>query len=642
MTPAMQLSTTTPLTDKDSRLMQPLQIAYESSIRSVLQYRQQQREKWEAFGKALDEREIQLKQKEDRAKRILTGGRFTVEEMETLREDLQKECSGDSHYLGIILVGDNITSSPEVHTATTKSTPDTLLALLQRRVAEQEARLNDWAAFQKELSRRNEDIIVLKSPSKTPRKSPQKYQIVSPAKTSTATPTRIAPRSTTKAQTEKVNLGASVSRTAFSASAAAQRVKTSPTKAGQEAPPPRSLHKPVSGRASVRLSPAKLSETMRAPTSSLKAIPLVSSLQLSRPPSTEVFPYHTDAPSPFKIPSRVGPSSSTSTSPARSRAATHASTASQSSIATGPCTPNRDRGISLSDRARENLAMAASTSKRLHMVSAMDETPGKAITMDSDTRSQPHTDQKLVGSKETINEDTRRADAAASLLAMSQGVVVIQPTEQSTNWRPVTGYARTSPSTSPTRSRLHQQPAGRTLEEAASITTTAADSWPANPFLDDVASIGEEKMKTPPAQADAETPHTKPSNDSMSPDRMQNLSQETATKLTNAASLPIPSMSTPPIPASATSPLTPPPKQTPPAQTPTIATSVPPPSSKIDTDAEPSTNPSSPTKHKLPGRPRTPHEDLFADDADCASVFKTRSRVRVSPPPTAASPSRVE
>lgn len=126
-------------------------------------------------------------------------------EPKSLKQQLRSEYNGDQILLEIGLGGDtdegriamvedsfsNIWKPTlDGKAPTYNSGPPGLLADLEQRVESQKARLQTWRDFQVEVSRRNEELVVLPSPMKSPMRSPTKSPFKSPAK---ATPTRPIP-----------------------------------------------------------------------------------------------------------------------------------------------------------------------------------------------------------------------------------------------------------------------------------------------------------------------------------------------------------------------------------------------------------------------------------------------------------------
>jgi len=114
------------------------------------------------------------------------------------KRQLQHDHTGDQRWLNVILSGDNAQAADDLledsfeniwaHMKVGKglkydSKPDSLLADLNKRVEEQQSRLELWRSFQNELSHRNEEFIVLKSPEKSPQKLQLRSPIKSPRKT---------------------------------------------------------------------------------------------------------------------------------------------------------------------------------------------------------------------------------------------------------------------------------------------------------------------------------------------------------------------------------------------------------------------------------------------------------------------------
>ena len=611
---ARRLATATSIDNHDPKLVQVLQIAHEASLRYSLAARERQRQQWLSYCSLLDQSERQLKEREDKARMVLDDKRYLAEDMELLRGNLQAECSGDVGWLDILLGVDDrplvpVTipaAEPVLSVEPSSKSQDTLLAVLLRRVTEQEDRLDDWMSFQKDLSRRNHDMIVLKSPSKTLRKSPQKYQLVSPVKAATRSPLKAPVKSPVK-QNDSVSL-----LTAGKSILSAKDMVTSVSKAS----PLRSLSKSTRERSAPGSSSALHGADFSTPTAPSTPSPATS---------TVPFPAHRDGPSPFKIPPRATAttSSSTSTSPARSRAPTYTSLASHSSERLAdPSTPSRDRGISLTERARETLtlAFAASTSRRLLASGAMapDETPGllglgielvdPAGAVQADERSPVHTSVPVL--------PTPPSGVALKALAT--------PLEACSGSR--------------AHSLVEEAPQG--VRQVLSNQMTAAAAWPPNPFLEDVPAA-EATVERDICTSDTDMRAVMQTERAL-PHMSEHLGAGTDT---SAAEAPPERPALAPVVAgcdtleepTAEPGRIPSPLATPRLPTSHMATASPtrgtPTATMSPKARKPPASASSPKHARATptpaARPRTPTEALFAD---CESVFKTRRKLRLSPP----------
>lgn len=612
-----RLATAASIHNRDAQLVQVLQIAHEASLRSGLAARERQRQEWSSYCCLLDQSERLLKEREDKARMVLDDKRYPVGDMELLRRNLQAECYGDAGWLDVLLGLDDkpvvpvaippAEAEPEGTAELSGKSQDTLLAVLQRRVTEQEDRLNDCMSFQKDLARTNEDIVALKSPSKTPRKSPQKYHLVSPVKAAARSPLKAPPKSPLK-QNDSVSLVTAVKPTL-----SMKDIMTSPSRE----PPLHGLSKSTRERGAPNSSSPLHGAEFSTPTAPFTP---------SSATNTVPFPPHRDAQSPFKVPTRTiatattTSSSSTNTSPARSRAPTNTSAASHSSEQpTDPSTPSRDRGISLTERARETLtlAFAASSSRRLLAPGAMapDETLG-LVGLGID----------LVDPTKVIHEDERRpAQTSAPALAMP-----------STKVTPEALAAPLAASSSSMSRPFRQDPPQGVREALHHHQTTAAAAWPPNPFLEDVPAA-EPPSKKAVYNSDIEI-RASVQTDWSSPHTTEHRGAETQAPIAEATTeqAPVMAASAPPEEAMAKTEPTPSLPATPrlhAAHT-TVSPICGTPTATSSPKARKPAASASPTKHAratpLAARPRTPTEALFAD---CESVFKTRRKLRVSPPP---------
>lgn len=181
------------LVPEDSRV-NPLLYAHESSLRSKRADQMKRDAKLRALETDFNGR-LQTLQHE---KESMVQGRSRLDarlkeagvNSSALKKQLRHDCNGDGRWLNIAISGDaehdrdamvedtfdkvwnnGLTTSQPVPY---DPIPSSLLADLEDRVKHQRDRLNNWRTFQNQLSKRNEQFIVLQSPIKTPFKSPQK------------------------------------------------------------------------------------------------------------------------------------------------------------------------------------------------------------------------------------------------------------------------------------------------------------------------------------------------------------------------------------------------------------------------------------------------------------------------------------
>lgn len=192
---------------EDSRV-NPLLYAHESSLRSKRAAQIQCTERLRAleidlYGRMLalqHEKEAMARGGSTQDRRLKAAGVNPLE----LKKQLRHDCTGESRWLNITISGDaehdrdalvedTFDKLWDNRLSTNQRTPydpipSTLLAELEDRVRHQQERLAQWRVFQDQLSKRNEQFIVLQSPIKTPYKSPQKSRFA----TVQSTPRRMA------------------------------------------------------------------------------------------------------------------------------------------------------------------------------------------------------------------------------------------------------------------------------------------------------------------------------------------------------------------------------------------------------------------------------------------------------------------
>jgi len=198
---AFRLATATKLELAELELLLPLAIAYEISLRAALVQRQDNDIIVQELGRTLAAKQLIVAHRKEQARKSLKEHERSLKaagaNVTLTKKQLQHDHIGDQRWLNVIFSGDNTQAADDLledsfenilaHTKVGESfkydnKPDSLLADLNKRVREQQSRLELWRSFQNELSHRNEEFIVLKSPEKSPHKSPQKLQLRSPIK----------------------------------------------------------------------------------------------------------------------------------------------------------------------------------------------------------------------------------------------------------------------------------------------------------------------------------------------------------------------------------------------------------------------------------------------------------------------------
>jgi len=202
----------------DLDFVQPLSLAVSRSLQDWLVQRQQMRSRIGGLATALRMKRSMMKARQSKAEEHLTSSSAMLDssmiDAETMKQQIRDEHNVDKDWLEIGLSGDleqgrDLLIEEEFENlwlptiADTGLPPDAsskgLLADLESRVEAQKTRLASWKAFQVEVSRRNEEFVVLspmKSPMKSPIKSPGKLRPFQHTTTPVRPPTRKAPITT--------------------------------------------------------------------------------------------------------------------------------------------------------------------------------------------------------------------------------------------------------------------------------------------------------------------------------------------------------------------------------------------------------------------------------------------------------------
>lgn len=202
----------------DLDVMQPLSLTLSRSLSDSLVQRQQRRTRIARLATTLRMKESMMKVRQSEAEDSLTSSSVMLDssmiDTETMKQLIRDEHNGDEDWLEIGLSGDfeqgrDLLIEEEFENLWLPTMADTglpsdtsskgLLADLESRVEAQKTRLQSWKAFQVEVSRRNEEFVVLspmKSPMRSPLKSPGKLQTFQHATTPLRTSTRKVPITT--------------------------------------------------------------------------------------------------------------------------------------------------------------------------------------------------------------------------------------------------------------------------------------------------------------------------------------------------------------------------------------------------------------------------------------------------------------
>jgi hypothetical protein len=205
--PGHRLATATSLNEEEAANVATLSLVLSRSLSESLAVRQQRRARLASLNVDSLQTADTLLQREERSGEGLEQDierlRVADVELESLRQRLHDEHSVDQVLLEIGLSGDaeegrnmavedsfsniwqpTLDGKPLIY----DPRPPGLLVDLEHRVELQKARLQEWKQFQVEVSRRNEELVVLPSPMKSPPKSPTKSPFKSPAKSKAIRP----------------------------------------------------------------------------------------------------------------------------------------------------------------------------------------------------------------------------------------------------------------------------------------------------------------------------------------------------------------------------------------------------------------------------------------------------------------------
>lgn len=202
--PTLMLCTSTTLQEEQKQILQPLILAYESSIRTKLNLKHEGKVRFQELLALLEDEKRTVQQRELIVEGALSACNRTLSasgvDSKKLKDQVRKNTNLQNRWTEVILDSDNTLRNvinntneiPQEHfgeaptdkAQANEGEPDrvkNVLIDLQARLHKQQERLGVWKDFQKELSKRNE-LFIVQSPSKSPTKSPSKSPMKSPTK----------------------------------------------------------------------------------------------------------------------------------------------------------------------------------------------------------------------------------------------------------------------------------------------------------------------------------------------------------------------------------------------------------------------------------------------------------------------------
>ena len=181
------------LADEDLALLEPLTLAFQSSLNAALVTRSSHALRVTEALKTIQDHKasfsVQIKHLQRRNDRHEKGLQDALIDPAILRKQLRHNCTGDQSWINLTLSGETTEDRDKfvensfddiwpriLRASTSVVTPHdkSLLDDLEQRVLEQKTRLSNWRDFQRQVSARNETLVAQRSPSKTPRRSPNK------------------------------------------------------------------------------------------------------------------------------------------------------------------------------------------------------------------------------------------------------------------------------------------------------------------------------------------------------------------------------------------------------------------------------------------------------------------------------------
>lgn len=199
---AQRVATAGHLTAEDDCVLQPLVLAHQHSLQTSLRRRQLDRARIQGLEAYVLFKDLSLHANKDLADSALAQCEEQLFQAgidaKAMKRKLRHNAAGDEQWLNIALSGEpsqdrdamleDSFGSMWSKTISGRdfqqhpSTPVGLIESLGTRVNEQRARLSTLRDFQRQVSRRNEELIVPRAPTESPRRTPRKSSMTSPSK----------------------------------------------------------------------------------------------------------------------------------------------------------------------------------------------------------------------------------------------------------------------------------------------------------------------------------------------------------------------------------------------------------------------------------------------------------------------------
>ncbi|KAI9722471.1 MAG: hypothetical protein M1828_004718 [Chrysothrix sp. TS-e1954] len=189
------------LTTDDEISIDPLIFAHKSALKASLAARRQHDGRARGIERVLKEHKQRVAgcsaRLEESKEQLEQDLRHAEVDSTVLKKQLRHNCTGDHTWLSLALSGDSAMDRRpliesrfgDIWASASRETPfadpqreSSLLSDLEQRVEEQRLRLGNWREFQSQVSKRNEALVVQRSPSKTPGRSPSKSMKSTPYK----------------------------------------------------------------------------------------------------------------------------------------------------------------------------------------------------------------------------------------------------------------------------------------------------------------------------------------------------------------------------------------------------------------------------------------------------------------------------
>lgn len=218
--PATRIATSKALDEGEATQLEPLALALRSSLAASLNQRAHLHKRLESLrstltaqGNDLEARNARQRTEVSTQEKLLYESNANVTELKT---QLRNACEANLDWVNLAISGDNNTDrllsleapfdslwkgtmakGPGDHAVPPPATHGTVITEIDARISDAKDRLDNWRAFQSTLSMRNEELTISKSPLKTPGRSPLKR---SPVKSPNKPASQLlgTPRSPTK------------------------------------------------------------------------------------------------------------------------------------------------------------------------------------------------------------------------------------------------------------------------------------------------------------------------------------------------------------------------------------------------------------------------------------------------------------